>query len=331
MSAPTNHWKLGLFVVLGFAILLSTVAWLGARNMRKEVRHYVSYFDESVQGLEVGSPIKFRGVTIGAVQKIDVAHDHRHVEVTSELGKAELSRLGLDVVISPVDPNNRLRFAEGEQGLSLRVQLASAGLTGVKFLQLDFFPDAANPEPVLPFPVPASYIPAVPSTMKSIEDSLVRVLARMPEVIDQLGAILGKVDMIVDELKDKDVPERVSAVLDNANTVLAQAQKTITGLDTTKLSADASTTMKTLQETITRMNGLLTRINGDKGLLTSVTRASDSVGDTMHNLGDVGRQLEDTLNAVEKAAKSIGKLAQALEKDPDMLLKGRSRAAEDNR
>ncbi len=328
MSAPTNHWKLGLFVVLGFIMTLSTVAWLGARSLRKEMGRYVSYFDESVQGLEVGSPIKFRGVTIGSVAKIDVADDHRHVEVISELGKAELTRLGLDVVSGPIDPKRPLKF---EQGLGLRVQMVSSGLTGVKFLQLDFFPVAENPEPFLPFEVGANYIPAVPSTMKSVEDSLLRVVQRLPDVIDQMGGILGKIDFILAGLKDKDLPERVTAVLDNANTVLAQAQKTISGLDTSKLSKDASTTMKVLGETVTRMNGLLAKVSSDKGLLASATRATNTIGDTMHNVGDIGRQLEDTLGAVEKAAKSIGKLASALEKDPDMLLKGKGRGIEVNR
>lgn len=328
MSAPTNHWKLGLFVVLGFIMTIFTVAWLGARSLRKEMGRYVSYFDESVQGLEVGSPIKFRGVTIGSVAKIDIAHDHRHVEVISELGKAELTRLGLDVVSGPIDPNRPLQF---EQGLGLRVQLVSSGLTGVKFLQLDFFPVADNPEPILPFEVPAYYIPAVPSTMKNIEDSLVRVVQRLPELADQMGAILSKVDFILGGLKDKDLPERLTTVLDNANDVLAQAHKTIAGLDTTKLSSDASKTMKALDESLTRMNALLAKVAGDKGLLASATRATDTMGDTMHNIGDVGRQLEDTLSAVEKAAKSIGKLAAALEKDPDMLLKGKGRGVETNR
>src|SRR5689334_10123462 len=115
MSAPTNHWKLGLFVVVGFIIMLSTVAWLGARSLRKETSRYVSYFDESVQGLEIGSPIKFRGVTIGSVAKIAIAQDHRHVEVTSELGKDELRRLGLNDVIGPVGPIKQLQF-EPEPG-----------------------------------------------------------------------------------------------------------------------------------------------------------------------------------------------------------------------
>jgi phospholipid/cholesterol/gamma-HCH transport system substrate-binding protein len=328
MSAPTNHWKLGLFVVIGFFMTLSTVAWLGARSMRKDVGRYVSYFDESVQGLEVGSPIKFRGVTIGSVAKIDIAHDHRHVEVVSELGKDELTRLGLDVVSGPIDPNRPLKL---EQGLGLRVQLVSSGLTGLKFLQLDFFPVAENPEPSLPFQVPANYIPAVPSTMKNIEDSLVRVVQRLPELVDQLGGVLSKVDFILGTVKDNELPERMVMVLDNANTVLGEAQKKIAGLDTSKLSKDASKTLKGLDETVTRMNTLLARVGGDKGLLASVTRASDAVGDTVRGVDGIGNQLEDTLGAVEKAAKAIQKLVNALEKDPDMLLKGRGRAVEANR
>src|SRR5512132_158624 len=133
MSAPTNHWKLGLFVVVGVVLTLTTVAVLGARSLRKEVSRYVTYFDESVQGLEVGSPIKFRGVTIGTVGKIDVAVDHRHVEVTSDLGVAELNRLGLNMADATDNSRKKLDVAT-----DLRVQLASAGLTGVKLPPLDF-------------------------------------------------------------------------------------------------------------------------------------------------------------------------------------------------
>ena len=79
MSAQTNHWKLGLFVVVGFVLAACTVVFLGAQSLKKQSVDYKTYFDESVQGLEVGSPIKFRGVTIGHVNAIDVAPDHRHV------------------------------------------------------------------------------------------------------------------------------------------------------------------------------------------------------------------------------------------------------------
>lgn len=328
MSAPKDHWKLGLFVVVGVVLAMGTVAWLGARSLRKDVGEYVSYFDESVQGLEVGSPIKFRGVTIGTVGKIDIAPDHRHVEVVSELGKAELTRLGLDVVIGAVDPRAPLKL---EQALDLRVQLASSGLTGVKFLQLDFFPAGENPPLALPFPVPDNYIPAVPSTIKSIEDSLVRIVQRLPDLIDQLGAVVDKVDSILGGIQDEAIGARLVAVLDVAGTVLLEAQGKIAGLDTSRLSKDASRTIRSLGEAVGKMNALLARVDGDKGLLASVARASDAIGDTARGADGIGGQMEDTLSAVEKAAKSIQKLATTLEREPDMLLKGRGRSVEGNR
>jgi phospholipid/cholesterol/gamma-HCH transport system substrate-binding protein len=321
MSAPTNHWKLGLFVTVGFVLSLTTVAVLGARSLQKEVVRYVSYFDESVQGLETGSPIKFRGVTIGTVGKIDVAPDHRLVEVTSELGVAELNGLGLDVAQGGKSRGEHTKLTVATD---LRVQLASMGLTGVKFLQLDFFVVADNPPPTLPFPAPENYIPAAPSTMKNLEDSVVRTMNRLPEIADQLSVILKRVDNVLGDVEDKHLPDQVLATLGGANQVIAEAQKTLAHVEVGKLSKQAQKTLDGLDVTVTRMNSLLARVDGDKGLLASVGRASDAVGDTARNADGLGSELEETLRAVQEAAKSIHKLTDALEKDPDMLLKGRA-------
>lgn len=326
MSAPTNHWKLGLFVVVGVVLTLTTVAVLGARSLRKEVSSYVSYFDESVQGLEVGSPIKFRGVTIGTVGQIDVAVDHRHVEVTSNLGVAELNRLGLNMASAGTDSRKKLDVAT-----DLRVQLASAGLTGVKFLQLDFFVVADNPPPVLTFPVPENYIPAAASTMKNIEDSLVRTMNRLPELADQASAIMSKVDGMLGDIQDKKLPEQMNATLASTNQLILGAQKKLESVEAGKLSDHAERTLIGLNETVGRMNRLLASIDSDKGLLASLVHASDAIGDTAHNADGVGSDLQDTLRSVQDAAKSIHKLADALEKEPDMLIKGRGRGAEKNR
>ena len=291
MTTPTNHWKLGLFVLVGVVLALATVGALVARSLRQEVGHYISYFDESVQGLEVGSPIKFRGVTIGSVGKIEVAPDHRHVEVESELGKAVLSRLGLDVAAGPVKRGAAKKL---EQPIDLRAQLASAGVTGVKFLQLDFFTVADHPPPELPFPVPKNYIPATSSSMKDIESSLVRTMNSLPEITDQVTRILGRIDLFVSELNNG------------------------------KLAAQMLATLAGLRETMTRVNGLIARIDADKGLLESLQRASNAFGNTVRNADGLGSQIEATMISVQEAAKSIRKLADALEQEPDMLMKGRS-------
>jgi len=322
MAAPTNHWKLGLFVLLGAVMILGTAGVLGSRGMRKETGRYVSYFDESVQGLEVGSPIKFRGVTIGTVGKIDVAPDHRLVEVESELGKAELSRLGLDVVADLVETGAPKKLV---QAIDLRIQLASSGLSGVKFLQLDFFTVADHPRPKLSFRVPRNYIPATSSTMKDLEDSLVRTMNSLPKITLQVTRVLGRIDKLVAEVADSRLAEDVIATLASTRRLVAEAQRKLAQLDPARLSAATERTLQSFRGTAARLDGILARADGDKGLLQSVLRASNAFGDTAHTAEGLGGQLEDTLRSVGEAAKSIHKLAGALEKEPDMLVKGREK------
>jgi paraquat-inducible protein B len=328
MAAPTNHWKLGLFVVVGVVAALATVVVLSAASLNPSVEHYVSYFDESVQGLDVGSPIKFRGVTIGKVGQIEVAPDHRHVEVQSDLAVTELARLGLDVAPGPVlfGAHKKLQMAP-----DLRVQLDSAGLTGIKFLQLDFFDQDRSPPPSLPFPVPANYIPATASTMKDIEDSLVRAAHRLPEVVEQMSVLLTQAQGILGDVNDKHLPAQVLETLQRTNHILVAAESKLDQVDTGKLSKEADKTLHGLTETVGRMNEILGRIGSTDGLLASVVRSSDAFGDTVRSTDGLGNQLEDALRAVQDAAKSIHQLADAVGQDPDMLLKGRARTAARNR
>src|SRR5436309_1716956 len=162
-TTATNHWKLGLFVLLAVGVTLGTLFWLGARRFRRESFPAISYFDESVQGLDVGSPVKFRGVTVGTVSDITIAPDHRHVQVTADMYVDALVRLGLRM--------RAPRSGEEFTAPNLRVQLASAGITGVRFIQTDFFDPERFPPPRLPFEPPWNYVPSAPSTLKNVEET----------------------------------------------------------------------------------------------------------------------------------------------------------------
>ena len=322
MAAPTNHWKLGLFVLIGAVMVITSAAVFGTLRLNKETGRYVSYFDESVQGLEAGSPIKFRGVTIGTVGKIDVAPDHRHVEVTSELGKDVLSRLGLDVTAGLAVRGAPKKLV---QAIDLRAQLVSSGLTGVKFLQLDFFTVADNPSPKLPFPVPKNYIPATSSMMKDLEQSLVRTMNSLPKITEQVTGILSRIDKLVGKAGEGKLIEEAISTLAATRRFVEETRRKIAPLNTAQLSEQLEKTLADFSVTAVRVSNILTRIDGDKGLLNSVERASTAFGDTAHTVNGLGGQIEDTLQAIEEAAKSMNKLTGALEKEPDMLVKGREK------
>jgi paraquat-inducible protein B len=317
MSAPTNHWKLGLFVVIGAVLAIATVLYLGAQSLKKETVSYHSYFDEAVTGLELGSPVRYRGVSIGNVSTIDIAPDRRHVEVTYDLGVSVLDRLGLAA-------------GKGQQTKismppDLRVQLGSQGITGVKYVLVDFFDIKSNPAPALPFKVPANTIPAAASTMKNLEDSVVRAVNRIPDLVDELVGLLGNVNRITGDLESKQLAAKVEATLGNADMVLRALDGKIAEAKVGELSKEAQATLASVNQAVSRMDGLLAKVDGDRGLLASSLRASDSVGDVANNAKGLSVELERSLRDIGEAAQALRSFMDALEQDSDMLIKGRAR------
>ena len=312
MSTPTNHWKLGLFVVVGVGVSVAAVVYFGQRALRRETVPYKTFFDESVQGLEVGAPVKFRGVNIGNVSNIDLAGDRRHVAVTYELGVTVLNSLGL--------------AAEKEKGVmtklviptDLRVQLITSGLTGVKFIQMDFFDEKTNPPLPLPFKPPNNYIPAKASMMKNLEDSVVQAVGSFPELTKQLEEVLVQLNTLVGDIARAQLPDKLSGALAVFTKLLEQVTGALAALEPGALSKEAQGALQSL-------NQLVTRVNGEKGLAVSVQRTSEALGSLAQDANHVGPALEDTLKSVQAAAVSIQRLAAQLENDPDMLLKGRAK------
>ncbi len=249
-----------------------------------------------MQGLDVGSPVKFRGVTVGTVADITIAPDHRHVQVTSDIYVDALVRLGL-LAAAPkvgelfIDPR-------------LRVQLASAGITGVRFLQTDFFDETRYPPPTLTFPTPWNYVPSAPSTLKSIEEAAIEILNRFPALetgIVDAAADLRKTLASIGQLSGK-----LSADDGALNTLLIRlggaARRVETALDDAKLA----TTTASFRDT------------------------SESIGRAAADVGDVRHELRDALVALRETLESIRTLADEVERDPSVLVRGRGADTQPN-
>ena len=309
MARGTNFYKLGIFVLVGAAVLFGSIALLVWRSWNTKTVRYLSYFDESVQGLDIGSPVKFRGVTVGQVAAIEIAPDRRHVEVTSELAVAQLVRLNLRV--------------GAEEGIAaapaLRVQLAQTGITGVKFVLIDFFDGEHEAPPALPFPTPGNYIPSAPSTMKNLESSLVETADRFPDMARQLGETLGRMNRVMESLEESRLPERASASFE-------QLGDTLTALNAPALARQTQATLGAFDRSLGRADRVFERVEGPNGLLARAERATSAVAEMAGGSDALGPELGLTLREVRSAARSIRRFAEALERDPDMLLKGRAEA-----
>jgi phospholipid/cholesterol/gamma-HCH transport system substrate-binding protein len=293
MSAPTNRWKLGAFVAAGLLVGVAAVVLLTAQAMRTVTVTYTSYFDEAVTGLDVGSPVSYRGVKIGNVSAIDVAPDRRHVEVSYTLGAKVLKRLKL--AGTSTGKTTKITIPP-----DLRVQIATTGLTGAKYLQLDFFDTGGTPPPALPFPVPENYIPATPSAMKNLEDSVLRAVEQLPSLVRELSGMVGRVSALLDDVSRRGLPGKAVATLDNTDHLLASARATLAKADR-----------------------LLERLDGDDGLLSSVKRSSESLGDLAGPR--LGASIEETGRDLRETAATLRQVLEALQRDPDMLLKGKAK------
>ena len=113
MSAKSSKFLIGLFVIIGSLICAAIIIWVGAARIFMKGSLYSVYFDESVQGLQVDSAIKYRGVEIGKVESIKVAPDYRLIEVIMKIDiESDLQKLTI-------------------------ATLKTTGITGIVFIELD--------------------------------------------------------------------------------------------------------------------------------------------------------------------------------------------------
>ena len=284
----TRHFKLGLFAIAVAASIVLAAFGLGVHR-RVATTTFHTYFDESVQGLDAGSPVKYRGVKIGTVERIDIAPDHKRVEVSLALAEGEIERLGL-----------------AETAPDIRTELDSQGITGVKFIDIDFVDATESPPPKLPFLPAHPYIPARASLFKGLQDNLEIVGHHLPQLVVKLEAVL-------DDVRDEHVPRKIAATLDGIDQGVADVRALLHDLSREHVPARAS--------------AVLAKLDGEHGLIASTQRATDALGDLGVALRSSPGRLDRTLHDLGEAATAFRELVDTIDRDPDMLLKGRARKA----
>jgi phospholipid/cholesterol/gamma-HCH transport system substrate-binding protein len=294
----TNYWKLGAFVMSGIALAFAVMIWLGATDWNRKTRTLVTYFDESVQGLEVGSAIKFRGVSVGTVSEISVASDLRHVRVVSLVYEDVLRRLGLS--------DTEGGFQQAQVGdLAPRIQLASSGITGVKYLSIDFFDARRFPVEKLPFDPGPGYLPSTPSTLKSIEEAAVDVGMQLPMLTMRASETLLRLANSVEDIERGLKPllsddGAVVRVLDQYQRTGAQLERAALALEQEVRAAKLSNTTQTVRDAATAVSGVASDLS---------TTADDA---------------RDSLAVFQETLDSVRALTDYLERDPAALVRGRA-------
>nr|NJM01213.1 MCE family protein [Desulfobacula sp.] len=190
MTPKANFFKLGLFVILAFSLLAGFLIIFGAGQFFKKELLVETCFNESVQGLSIGSEVKYKGIQIGSVKAITSAAGAYKTKSDYVL---VIMALQEDISLGQTGDSAKERVQNAiDDGLVIR--LSFKGLTGVGYLETDYAPKNPGDDLVISWTPDHIYIPSQRSSMKQFGDS-------MTQILDSLAAMnVGKITRDIETL-----------------------------------------------------------------------------------------------------------------------------------
>lgn len=274
MARKTSKFMIGLFVTIGILIGMVAVVWLGASKYFEKGATYVTYFDESVQGLQLDSAVKYRGVEAGRVERIRVAPDNRLIEVVMKInlrGKLEREQVA---------------------------QLKAAGITGIVFVELDRKePGKPDLSPRITFTSEYPVISSKPSDIKQLLTGIDNVIQSLNKIDTQ-----GISDQIKSTLKV------LESTVASVNSVVGSVEKAIGARNLEEAISEVKNTLLKVQNFVSDVQKELQALNlGKTG--TNLENSTARL-DKILSSGEV----EAILGEVKGAAKKINQLVEGLDK-----------------
>lgn len=292
MEGRAAYVKVGLLIVAAIVVGLALVWFLsGGRITHGELLE--TYFNESVQGLQVGSNVQYRGVTVGKVTQIGVvsAEYGGSAQVVNEpLYRQVMVRYLVDM--KKIGPFPGIADAVG---LGLRARLGSQLITGLSYIDLTFANPKDYPAQKLPWTPQAAYVPSIPSAFAQVQNAGQQVLAKLdqvdlPRLVSSLTALSENLDT---ELTSGDVHQ----TLQSANTLLSTAQDSLKTADLGGLSKD-------LRQTVDALKTVATDPNLSK-LLANGALATDRLADITSRMNRLITALEATVRQAQTGTTTL--------------------------
>ena len=250
MSQKANYFKLGLFVIGAIAAGILVLVIIGSGRWFERKVIIETYFKESVQGLDLGSKLKYRGVTIGEVTRISFTYTRYQLDlpITQRerfvMVEAQVQPRLLGGRAAAGDMTQAENAAmEVEKGLRLR--LAQQGITGLAYLEMDY----VEPPPAvlaISWTPDNVYIPSAPSTFTAVVNAAQDIMEKLHRV--DFEATIARIDKLLDTVNDRVGAVDVRKLQQRADSTLAKLESTLDQLQAKKLSDEASALLAELRQ-----------------------------------------------------------------------------------
>lgn len=318
MSEKTTHTLLGAFIIGAIIIAVGALLLMAGNGYKASSQRVVMVFDSSVKGLNIGAPVALRGVNIGEVTGIRL-----HFE-----GKEELS-LFMEVEAVLDASRISLGFDDGvpepEELISagLRAQLNSQSLlTGLLYIQLDFFPDSgvnlrARTSNLLE-------IPTTPSRFEMLFEEIDRL--DLPRMVSDLQRTAVAMREFSESSEFHDLPRNLNETLESTVKIAEDTKALLTRLvpkveqTLNSTAAAAKTTEEQLPLIAANIKGSLDQL--DKTLV-SLEGAGNNIEAALHPDSPLLYNLSETLAELARASRAVNTLARSIDEQPQSLIIGR--------
>lgn len=332
MSTNPNYFKVGAFVLSALTVAVVAVVMLSAGKWFEEKVYWESYFDESVQGLAVGTPIKYRGVQVGTVEAISFVGR----QYGSDLSKEDLLRYGRYVLVSGsiyhVAPHltaEEKKAARASNILAgLRVRLASQGVTGVVYLEADYLDPQEYPVMEVPWTPRLEYFPAAPSTVTVLGGAL-HTIARNLEKADihklssDLDTLVLEVTHLVKDTDLQQVSSQAGQMLVEFKGVAQQARRLMEGPEFKSLISNAAGTVEGTKQLIADLSQASNQIkSASEKLPEAFTRLEKSTRRVDALLANKSQDIQETVENLRVVSENLRELTDNAKRYPAQVLLG---------
>jgi len=312
MAVEKSYARLGLFLVVVLVVVLATALLFVQRWRSRAVIELVTYTNDNVSGLEVSSPVRFRGVSIGRVSDVRVDPRDVIVEIDFEMFPDRLNTIGIST--------ERIGQIRDLRGMfpNLRASMVSNPVTGEAYLLLDV-PENPPAPMTLAFTPDRPYVPWEPTTLATVQD-------RLPAILERAEATLQTVTEIVSK-----VPES----LDRSNRFFTNVERIFQESELPALSADSRKFFSTTSGQIDKIATDLERVIGTDGTLVTfvenanaaikaadlptTNRSARAAADQTTLAAD---DLRRTLPAIRDSLDQLRDLARQLQEQPESVVYG---------
>ena len=298
MLKKQTYFSVGLFVTIGVILGISAIVWVSTTKYFKKGATFVTYFDESVQGLQVDSIVKYRGVDVGRVEKISVGPDYRLIEVVM---KIDFKR---DVMRDTI------------------AKLQLAGITGIVFVDLDQRPPGDTlPSPKITFPTQYPVIPSHPSEIQQISSGVNEIVGKIKKVdfegiSDRVLKTTGAIETLIGGPETRKTVTNLESTTASLSSTAKRINKIIEDGSVEGVILDARETIKEARGFIGKARTELDSLH----LAETVQKTNTLLETATKRTQAVAADAEITMENLRHASDALDQLIERLKADPSELI-----------